>query len=381
MLYVQFDDGASPASRRAPPEGVMLALRGRRLDDVFDGLELRQSEPAILALRYLLAFAIGVDGLQARTWARRGLDTERGFALVVGNRLPDGRWPLALAGFGGDGRALAGWLRARGLAVRAAAPGDPDAERPVVVAPDGLAAAVEQAARAPWTATLSSDAPYVELTARLGVSRPLGTLWAAASRRGERFQVEMVATLPGLPPLHVIARDPPAGGDQVLPPPHESPVRLRRADEPVATPAMLATPVPGTTAAPPSWDEPGPCDCGVPPDLCAMKSFRLAPEGPTGSSALPGADTFRQLSAALVDVHPVKSSRARGLHAGDRVLVAASPESLRACAPDDVVLDRGGTVRRLGSEGAEVVGPVLQALPLSSAKALFNVRRIFTGLW
>lgn len=41
MLYVQFDAEASVASRLAPPDGVMLALRARRLGDVLDGLALR----------------------------------------------------------------------------------------------------------------------------------------------------------------------------------------------------------------------------------------------------------------------------------------------------------------------------------------------------
>ena len=54
MLYVQFDAEASVASRLTPPDGTVLALRARRLGDVLDGLALRQSEPAILALRYLV---------------------------------------------------------------------------------------------------------------------------------------------------------------------------------------------------------------------------------------------------------------------------------------------------------------------------------------
>src|SRR5258706_12684789 len=122
MVYVQFDAEASAAARMGPPEGAVLALRVRRLGDVLDGRALRQSEPAILALRYLLAYAVGVDGLELSAWRARGLDVERGFALVVGARQADGRWPVALAAFASSAAAVASpfvnWLAGRGCEAR-----------------------------------------------------------------------------------------------------------------------------------------------------------------------------------------------------------------------------------------------------------------------
>jgi hypothetical protein len=385
MLHVQFDREASVASRLEPPPGAVLALRTRRIDDVLDGLRLRQHEPAVLAMRYLVAYAVGADGLDAEVWRRRGLDAGRGFALVVGARDRDGHWPLGLAAFASEAGALAAWLGARGVRARASSDGGEGAdggagEEAVVVAGAAMGGAALATLRAPTAATLASDDAYLELRARFGVTRALGTLWAAACRRGDRFQLELVATLPGLPPLHVIARDPPGAGDRILPPPHLAPVRLRRADEP---PASAPTPDPAAAGAAPSWDEPGPCDCGVPPDLCAMKSFRLNDPDAAPASLAAGADTFRQLSAAIVDLHPVRASRVAGLLAGDRVLVAQRAECRAALAPDDVILDSNGEARRLGAlpAGAPIAGTVLQALPLGSLQQLLQPRRHFVGLW
>jgi hypothetical protein len=381
VLYVQFDREASAASRLEPPPGAVLALRARRIGDVLDGLRLRQHEPAVLALRYLVAYAVGAEGLEAAVWQRRGLDAERGFALVVGARLGDGRWPLGLAAFASEAPALSAWFGDRGVTARTLVSSDThDDDGRLVIAGVEMADATRAALRAPWTTTLASDAAYLELRARFGVTRPLGALWAAACRRGDRFQLEMVVTLPGLPPLHVIARDPPSAGDRILPPPHLTPVVLRRAGEP---PASAAMPDAAAGAAPPSWDEPGPCDCGVPPDLCAMKAFRLNDADAAPASLAAGADTFRQLSAAIVDLHPVRASRVRGIMAGDRVLVAQRAECRAALGPEDVVLDRAGQARRLGAMPASepIVGTVLQALPLSSLQHLVDPRRHFAGLW
>jgi len=387
MLYVQFDQGASAVSALRPPADAVLALRARQIDDVLDGLRLRQHEPAVLAMRYLVAYAVGADGLEPEAWRRRGLDAGRGFALVVGARHRDGRWPLGLAAFASDARALAGWLDQRGVTVQAhddrtgdEKTRDGDSARDIVLAGPEMAGAALATLRAPQVATLASDDAYLELRAQLGVTRPLGAIWAAACRRGDRFQLEMVASLPGLPALHVIARDPPGAGDRILPPPHLAPVRLRRADQPLGP---AARPDPSAAGAPPSWDEPGPCDCGVPPDLCAMKSFRLNdPDAAPGSLAA-GADTFRQLSAAIVDLHPVRASRVAGLLAGDRVLVAQRAECRAALGPDDVVLDRDGQAQRLRAlpAGAPITGTVLQALPLGSLQHLLEPRRHFAGLW
>ena len=386
MLHVQFDSqassSASSAARLEPAAGVVLSLRARRLGDVLDGLQLRQHEPAVLAMRYLVAYAVGADGLEEAVWRRRGLDVERGFALVVGARQGDGRWPLGLAACAADAGGLAAWLRARGATVRAtAAAGDAAEAGSLLIAGAEMADAARAAVRAPWPATLASDVPYLELRARFGVARPLGQLWAAACRRGDRFQLEMVATLPGLPPLHVIARDPPGAGDRILPPPHLAPVRLRRADEPPAGAAVV--PDPASAGAPPSWDEPGPCDCGVPPDLCAMKAFRLNDPDAAPASLAAGADTFRQLSAAIVDLHAVRASRVPGIQPGDRVLVAQRAECRSALAPEDVVLDGAGQARRLAAvpAGEAITGTVLQALPLGSLQQLLEPRRHFAGLW
>jgi hypothetical protein len=378
VLHVQFDREASAASRLEPPAGAVLALRARNLPDVLDGLRLRQHEPAVLAMRYLVAYAVGADGLEAPIWRRRGLDVARGFALAVGARQLDGRWPLSLAAFAAqDPPALAGWLRERGVASSCISVADAAS---LVIAGPEMADAAVASARAPWPATLASDAPYLELRARFGVTRPLGAMWAAACRRGDRFQLEMVATLPGLPPLHVIARDPPGAGDHVLPPPHLSPVPLRRPGEP-AVPAP--DPDPATAGPPPSWDEPGPCDCGVPPDLCAMKAFRLNDADAAPASLAAGADTFRQLSASIVDLHRVRASRVRGLQPGDRVLVAQRAECRATLGPEDVVLDDSGQALRLGvlPAGARITGTVLQALPLASIQQLLDPRRSFAGFW
>jgi hypothetical protein len=379
MLHVQFDAEASVATGLAPPAGAPLALRARRLGDVLDGLALRQGEPAILALRYLLAYAVGVEGLELGVWRSRGLDVERGFALVVGARLADGRWPVALAAHAVRGESLVAWLAGRG--------GHGRREGELVLAGGALAVEARAMLVEPWTATLASDAPYLELRARLGVGRQLGTVWQAASRRGDRFQVEIVASLPGLPPLHVIARDPPVGGDRVLPPPHLQPVPLRRGRDGYAASAAAGMAVVGPAgpgAAPlPSWDEPGPCDCGVPPDLCAMKAFRLADPAATQASLAAGADTFRQLSASIVDLHAVRTSSVRGVRAGDRVLVARRAECRSALGPEDAVLDSAGGVRPLAARGAATheAAAVLGVLPLSSLKQVLEPRRAFAGLW
>jgi len=374
MLHVQFDGEASPAARLEPPAGTVLSLRVRRIDDVLDGLLLRQQEPAVLAMRYLVAYAVGADGLETATWRRRGLDPGAGFALVVGARARDGRWPLGLAALASEAPALLAWLGARGVSARC------DGAHDVVIAGAEMGAAALATLRAPVTTTLVSDDAYLEVRARLGVTRPIGALWAAACRRGDRFQLEMIATLPGLPPLHVIARDPPGAGDRILPPPHLTPVRLRRAGEP---PSPMPGLEPSTAAAPPSWDEPGPCDCGVPPDLCAMKAFRLNDPDAAPASMAAGADTFRQLSAAIVDLHTLRASRVPGLRAGDRVLVAQRAECRAALGPEDVVLDRSGEARRLAvvPAGEPIAGTVLQALPLGSLQQLLEPRRHFAGLW
>ena len=375
MLYVQFDAEASVASRLAPPDGAVLALRARRLGDVLDGLALRASEPAILALRYLVAYAVGVKGLEVGAWHARGLDVERGFALVVGARQADGRWPLALAAHASREAALADWLAAGGCRVRRA--------EGVVVAGGALGDTARAALNEPWTSTLASDDPYLDLRGRFGVAGALGTLWQAVSRRGDRFQVEMVGSLPGLSPLHVIARDPPAAGDRILPPPHLAPVPLRRAASTyAASSATGMAPALDARSAAPAWDEPGPCDCGVPPDECAMKAFRLNDPSAGSASLAAGAETFRQLSAAIVDLQVVRGSRMRGLRPGDRVLVARRAECVNALGPDDAVLDGAGEARpRSSLAGREAgVAAVLQVLPLS-VKQLLDPRSAFSELW
>src|SRR5256885_478728 len=106
MLYVQFDAAAGGTPIAAPPGGVVATLRARRIGDVLDSLELHRDEPSMVLLRYAVALALDVDSLATGTWARRGLDVERGFALVVGARREGGRWPLAAAAWPADGAAL-----------------------------------------------------------------------------------------------------------------------------------------------------------------------------------------------------------------------------------------------------------------------------------
>jgi hypothetical protein len=183
-----------------------------------------------------------------------------------------------------------------------------------------------------------------------------------------------VARLPGLPPLHVFARDPPAGVDEVIPAGAEAPVPLRRgAAEPVK-----AAP---STSGPPTWDEPGPCDCGTPPDLCAMKRFRLAPAEGAAPSDLPGADILRQLSASIVDLHAARASEVGGIAPGDQVVVARSPESLAVLDPGDTVLDEGGLARPLGARRGDVVGAILGTVPWPPIGEAGAFRRTFSGLW
>jgi hypothetical protein len=114
-----------------------------------------------------------------------------------------------------------------------------------------------------------------------------------------------------------------------------------------------------------------------------MKSFRLNDPDAAPASLAAGADTFRQLSASIVDLCLVRASRVPGLLAGDRVLVAQRAECRAALGPDDVVLDGEGQVRRLGAvpAGQPITGTVLQALPLGSLQQLIEPRRHFAGLW
>jgi hypothetical protein len=388
MLYVQFDATASGAAGREPPPGTIALLRARHLGDVLDGLELRSVEPAIMLLRCAVVLALGADAVSSRAWAERGLDGARGFALAMGARADDGRFPLGVAAFATDAgilrrtppqplpreglgseseRNLSAWLRSAGVSVV------PATEELVTAGAPALVARAKDAARSAWTGTLASDSPYLELLLRFGHARSLGGMWAAASRRGTRFQVEMVASLPGLSPLHVIARDPPAGADEVIPPGLESPVPLRR--------SAAEAPSAPITMGPPSWDEPGPCDCGTPPDLCAMKRFRLTPVPGAALSALPGADIFRQLSAAIVDLHRASASEVPGIAPGDRVVVARSPESLAALERGDTVLDAGGLCRPLGTCGDEPVGAILGVVPWPAIGEAGALRRTFSGLW
>jgi hypothetical protein len=366
VLYVQFDAAASSATEREPPAGVVALLRARHLGDVLAGLALRAAEPAIMVLRCAVVLALGPEAIEPGTWTARGLDARRGFSLAMGGRDADARFPLGLAAFAGDPSRLGAWLEGSGVASRAVGGGVLSAGEP------GLADAACTALGAPWPATLASDHPYLELLVRLGHPRPTGGLWAAATRKGARFQTEMVARLPGLPPLHVIARDPPDNVAEVILPGNEPPVTLRSSG---------TAPIPIVKLGPPTWDEPGPCDCGVPPDLCAMKRFRLTPAEGAAPSALPGADIFRQLSAAIVDLHEVQASAAAGIVPGDRVLLARSPESLAALSPGDTVLDAGFTARPVGVGRDGVLGGVMAVLPWPSIGREDAFRRAFSGLW
>jgi hypothetical protein len=366
MLYVQFDSEASDVASRKLPPGVIGLLRIRRLGDVFDGLKLRQVEPAVLFMKLAALSALGFGALDVRTWEERGADLERGFAVAIGSRNDKGSWPFGLAAFFRSQSELTHWLSTKIKNVTTAKGG-------MVTAGDSsLAPIASKEAAAPWSGSLASADPYAQLFWTFGSDRPRGSLWAAATRRGERFQVELVAQLPGLPPLHVIARDPPTGVEEVLPPPSQSLVKLRRSAEPDRR-------VP-TSAGPPSWDEPGPCDCGVAPDLCAMKQFQLLGPGGLAASATPGADTFRQLSGSLIDLQVVKASRVDGIYPGDRILVSRSEESRANLRPEDPIVDRTGVIRPLGNNRSEPIGVVLEALPWPSWEgAGFN--EIFSDFW
>jgi hypothetical protein len=114
-----------------------------------------------------------------------------------------------------------------------------------------------------------------------------------------------------------------------------------------------------------------------------MKAFRLNDADAAPASLAAGADTFRQLSASIVDLHRVRASRVRGLQPGDRVLVAQRAECRATLGPEDVVLDDSGQALRLGvlPAGARITGTVLQALPLASIQQLLDPRRSFAGFW
>jgi hypothetical protein len=257
------------------------------------------------------------------------------------------------------------WLVQKGVVAESADGGQ------VRAGPPALASRALEVLRAPLQPTLASDDPYLALTAPLGHGRSLGQLWIAATRRGMRFQAEMVLSLPGLPPLHMIARDPPTEAAEVLPPM----LRLLSLGKRKAAPSA-----PGAVG-PPSWDEPGPCDCGIPPDECTMKRFRLTPAAGAPASALPGADTFRQLTAALLDLHAVRSSEVAGVLPGDRILVATSADSRAALEEGDAVLDARGGVRPFSPGLAGVVGPVLRVVPWPLRLSAHPFRRTFSGLW
>ncbi|MEO7096240.1 MAG: hypothetical protein ABI175_23475, partial [Polyangiales bacterium] len=203
MLYVQFDGEASEAGRALPPEGVQLSLRIHDLHDALDGLELRGSEPSIAIFRFGLAVVLGNEAVSASGWRERGVDTRRGFSLVLGERRADGRWPIGIAAYATDPPRLAAWLESRGL--RAQIAGD--------VVSYGLPAAAN-ALDTPLLATLATDRAYGQVLVRLDG----GSLWGAISRRAMRFQAELVASLTGLSPLHVIARDPPETAAEIIPP-------------------------------------------------------------------------------------------------------------------------------------------------------------------
>jgi hypothetical protein len=180
-----------------------------------------------------------------------------------------------------------------------------------------------------------------------------------------RFQVEMVLKLPGLKPLHMIARDPP---------PEALPLSPRLLS---LRPHAGAALEPGTIA-PPDWSEPGPCDCGIPPDECTMKRFRLAPEDGAPPSDLPGADSMRQLTAALLDLHRVRKSGVAGIERGDRVLVARSSESQAELLPGDAVLDTAGEVRNYAPGNPGLLGPILRVVPWPIRLSAHPFRKTFS---
>jgi hypothetical protein len=355
MLYVQFD--AAPEAQRHAGGGCILKVR--RLANVFDGLDLRGAEPAILLLRLATALVLGRRALRTAIWESRGLDVERGFALALGRRRDDGRWPLAASAAAHDPTSLRGWLLERGVASREREGGR------VVAGEQVLAARADEALQAGFHTTPASDDPYLQLSAELGHARRLGDLWVAATRRGMRFQVEMVLRLPGLQPLHMIARDPP---------PEVQPLAPRLLSlRPRTAPALD----PGTIA-PPDWSEPGPCDCEIPADECTMKRFRLIPPDGAPPSELPGADSLRQLTAALLDLHRVRASEVTGIVPGDRVLVARSAESLAALVPGDAVLDARGTARPFAPGNTGVLGPILHVLPWPIRLSAHPFRKTFS---
>src|SRR5262249_4377957 len=179
MLYVQFDRHASEAAAALPPDGVQLWLRIRDLHDALDGLELRGTEPAVAIFRFGLAVVLGNEAVSASGWRERGVDTKRGFSLVLGERRADGAWPIGIAAYSTAPERLATWLRSRGLAPRIT--GD--------VVASGLPA--EATLDLPLLATLATDRAYGQLLVRLRG----GNLWGAISRRRMRFQAELVASL------------------------------------------------------------------------------------------------------------------------------------------------------------------------------------------
>src|SRR5207248_11712394 len=127
---------------------------------------------SMVLLRYAVALALDVDSLATGSWARRGLDVERGFALVVGARREGGRWPLAAAAWPVDGAALGRWLDGRGVRWRRTDGG------PLTLGhgrdgQDDLVGAALGALAAPWPETPATRAPYLEVTSRFGAERAL----------------------------------------------------------------------------------------------------------------------------------------------------------------------------------------------------------------
>ena len=97
-------------------------------------------------------------------------------------------------------------------------------------------------------------------------------------------------------------------------------------------------------------------------------------------NSVPGADTLRQLSASLVDLHHVRRSSVAGIREADRVLVARSPESLAAIRMGDPILDDTGTVRSFAGAREGLVGVVLAPLPWPPLGQASAFRRTFSGI-
>jgi hypothetical protein len=214
-------------------------LRLRRLDALAAVLETGATRPVFLA-HVAATLVLGREALSAPSWRARGVDVERGVAVALGAREPDGRWPAGLACAAVDPPALLRWLAAEGLAgilvdgvVRAGVPAASAAARDGLLGPAAenvLADLEAPLRRGRLSASLGADGvlvahadlperpPLDALGGTLGVATVKGSRVAGIEPR-DHVLVARGILLDGAPVLTAsrdVVPDPPAGDPKKL---------------------------------------------------------------------------------------------------------------------------------------------------------------------